>query len=96
MIPLTPEGRGQIVTHGLYPEGELAEVKKRVGVHAASEASAPGDLASEPRPFVSAAGAPQVSQQDFDGLRDDVRELKEEVLRLREQLGKLQQMLDDQ
>ncbi len=94
VIPLSPEGRGQIVTHGLYPANELAEVKARVGVHVASEASTPSELASEPRPLDSAVGASQVSQQDFDGLRNDVAELKEELLRMRDQLGKLQQMLD--
>ncbi len=94
MIPLSPEGRGQIVTHGLYLERELAKVKASVGVHTASEASASGSSALEPHPPVPAERAAQVSPQDFEGLRDEVAELKEELVSLREQLGKLQQTLD--
>lgn len=96
VIPLSPEGRGQIVTHGLYPQNELAEVKARVGVHAAPEVSPTGGPASPSHLQVAAVTASQVSQRDFDGLRDEVAELKEELLRLREQLVKLQQTLDPQ
>src|SRR5262245_12213308 len=34
MIELTPPGRGQIVSHGLYKERELTEVKNRFAGHA--------------------------------------------------------------
>jgi len=94
VIPLSPEGRGQIVTHGLYRESELAEIKARVGVHAAPEASTSDAVASAPSSAVSGSEVSQVSRQEFDGLRDEVEELKQELLRLREQLGELQRMLD--
>lgn len=96
LIPLAPEGRGQVVTHGLYLDSELAKVKASVGVHAAPGVSTSGESAAESLPVVPAGGASLVSQEDFDGLRDEVAELKQEVLSLREQLGKLQQTLDQQ
>jgi len=96
VVSLTPEGRGQIVTHGLYSERELEEVKASGGVRAASSPSATGGAELAARPITFAAAPSKVSQQDFDGLRDEVRELKEELLRLREQIGQIQQVLDQQ
>ena len=96
VVSLTPEGRGQTVTHGLYSERELAEVKASVGVHATSSPSSTGGPESAARPITSAAAPSKVSQQDFDGLRDEVRELKEELIRMREQIGQIQQVLDQQ
>jgi len=96
VVSLTPEGRGQIVTHGLYSACELEEVKASVGVHAASSPSATGGPELAARPITPAADPSKVPQEDFDGLRDEVRELKEELLRLREQIGQIQQVLDQQ
>ncbi len=31
VVPLTPKGRGQIITHGLFSEKELAEQRERLG-----------------------------------------------------------------
>jgi uncharacterized protein YceH (UPF0502 family) len=94
VVPLTPEGRGQIVTHGLYTEHELAEVKAAVGVHAASSRSQLGGSDKASRPVTSAVESSYVSQQDFHRLRDEVAELREELVGLREKIDQIQQMLD--
>ena len=30
VIPITPEGRGQVITHGVFPPGELDQIKRQV------------------------------------------------------------------
>jgi uncharacterized protein YceH (UPF0502 family) len=84
VVPLTPEGRGQLVTHGLYSEAEMVQVKARADVHTAS--------ISSPATTSSAAG-PRVRQEDFERLQSELAELRGEVSDLREKLEQLQQAL---
>ena len=51
MIELTPPGRGQIVSHNLYPPGEFTGLREQFGTHAGRHESAAGDnsRATDPR-----------------------------------------------
>ena len=76
MVELTPAGRGQVVSHNLYPAQELAELRSRCAgdgaravVHDAQSQQAVGGLA---------------------GLAAEVAELRAEVLRLREAVRDLE------
>jgi uncharacterized protein YceH (UPF0502 family) len=93
VISLTPEGRGQMVTHNLYKERELEEIKARVAAHA----PAAGVSAEEPTAPVPSAGLTSawsyVSQDKFEQLRGEVVELRDEVSRLRQQVEELRQLL---
>jgi hypothetical protein len=62
VIPLTPEGRGHVVTHALYHPRELESLKAQYGQGAAGGFAAPGgdaDLAPSPAGPPPQAPAPQ-------------------------------------
>lgn len=73
---LTPEGRGQIVTHTLYLDEEMDKVRKKAIEDA--EADAASSSTGEPRPTPRAAANSQ--------LETEVRELREEVAKLRSEI----------
>jgi uncharacterized protein YceH (UPF0502 family) len=74
MIELTPAGRGQVVSHNLYQEHELAELKSRY---------AGGGRPVEPRPVIPyAAAAPASDPTAIAALRDEVARLAERVAAL--------------
>jgi len=86
MIELTPPGRGQVVSHNLYPEAELAELRAR---HAGGGTHAPAtpparEVAGTPGP------APATLAAEVASLRDEVAALREQVATLAEALRRLQ------
>jgi uncharacterized protein len=105
MIELTPAGRGQVVTHNLYKERELVELKARFAGYVAPEARSDDDsgpLAAAPRTHVAAPasvggplrGAAGVTKDEFSELSVEVAELRAEVARLREAVSKLEAKLE--
>lgn len=80
VIPLTPSGRGQIVTHGLYEPGELEGLRSRYSTFDTGDLERPSKAAA---PTESIANAPQIDwatvQQELAQLRLDVDELKKTV-----------------
>jgi uncharacterized protein YceH (UPF0502 family) len=102
MIELTPPGRGQVISHALYKEKELAELKARFAGPGRAAPSHYEDSA-EPRPLVAGTAGPAVAAQtgasitppgvtadEFAELSVEVAELRAEVARLRELVGKLE------
>lgn len=94
MVELTPAGRGQIVSHNLYPSHELAELRSRVaggGARVVHDSEPSQSAATPPHPagFSPArdAGVPAPSLAD---LAAEVAELRAEVTRLREVVRDLQ------
>jgi uncharacterized protein YceH (UPF0502 family) len=74
MIELTPPGRGQLVTHGLYPAQELGELRAREGRPGRTEpASGPAEHAAASRPDLAA---------ELGELRGQLAELRERIERL--------------
>jgi len=84
MIELAPPGRGQIVSHNLYLEPELAEVRARAGSQrtSASDEDEPGAHAHLPPPRAAAGEIAALSAQ--------VAELREEVGRLNARISELE------
>lgn len=84
LLELTPAGRGQIVTHNLYPEKELTELKARVpsGTSAGVE-----DVVRLETPGGSTHASPlprgAVTLDMFNELQLEVAELRAELARLR-------------
>lgn len=104
VISLTPEGRGQVVSHNLYKERELVELRARYAGHvaAASEAEEVGTAApAAAAPVRSAHATPAasftppsgVTKDMFNELELDVAALRADVARLRLELRDLQQQL---
>jgi len=77
VVPLSPAGRGQIVTHGLYEERELAELKSRIGSQAASATSSLSSSNSAKSPASSSTTDHQIDlQHDLAMLRSEIAELR--------------------
>jgi len=99
MIELSPPGRGQVVSHNLYKERELAELKARFQGYvpaAGGEDDAPALVAGTAGAAVAAqTGArvtpPGVTADQFAELSVEVAELRAEVARLKDQLQALLQ-----
>ena len=102
MIELTPPGRGQIVSHNLYKDRELVELKAELAGHT-------GEPSSD-QPITSAQGshgvssphraqpaapsmAGQVTRDMFAELEVEVAELRAEMARVREELRDIRQQL---
>ena len=77
VISLTPEGRGQIVTHALYLEEEMEKVHRKAAE--AAEAAPAATTSRSPAPKAATTASNPALEQE-------VRELKEEVARLRSEI----------
>ncbi|MFO0904613.1 MAG: DUF480 domain-containing protein [Pirellulales bacterium] len=100
ILELTPPGRGQIVTHNIYKERELPELKARYANYRGGSGEGDDDspapvAAAAPRPVAAAssssapAAVPAVTLDMFNELRVEVAELRAEVARLRHDLRTL-------
>jgi uncharacterized protein YceH (UPF0502 family) len=86
MIELSAPGRGQIVSHNLYGEAELAELRARSGGRLA--ASSFHDERPTPATVPPSGAADAVAR-----LSDEVSELRAEITRLRERIDTLESQL---
>jgi uncharacterized protein YceH (UPF0502 family) len=107
VIALTPEGRGQVVTHNLYKDRELTELRQRFAGYVAPASSSSADDDDAPRPVPtsgSASSTPRaaspppigvggVTKDMFAELEVEVATLRAEVSRVREELRDLQRQL---
>ena len=93
MIELTPPGRGQVVSHNLYKERELAEIKAQFAGHVPAaggddDESSPAQTRSSSRPTRSAATA-----DEFAEMSVDLAELRAQVARLQDRIQALEAKL---
>lgn len=106
MVELTPAGRGQLVTHNVYKERELEDLKRQFAGHvpaedgndtavAAGPASAGGSRGAAVSPAMkhipAPSSAPPVTRDMFSELELEVAQLRTEVARLREQVQQIAQ-----
>ena len=89
MIELSPAGRGQMLTHGVYPPEELAEVRATTSA-SARDVPVRDAGAGEPAGHVPAARATRASE-DVAALAHEVAELRAEVDRLGERVRELEE-----
>ncbi|HEY2955126.1 MAG TPA: DUF480 domain-containing protein [Candidatus Eisenbacteria bacterium] len=85
MVELTPPGRGQLVSHNLYGEQELADLRAGYGGHAPA--------ATSRDPGAPATAAPGGTADMLARLAGEVTELRAEVARLSERLGQIESKL---
>jgi uncharacterized protein len=97
VIPLTPEGRGQVYSHALFPERDLEHQKLQHAQRGAST-SVDDEPSDEPlpvavRPPATAAGANVVAapanSADADGLRKSIDELRSRVNQQQQEIEEL-------
>jgi uncharacterized protein YceH (UPF0502 family) len=94
VVSLTAAGRGQIVTHNLYPAEELQKIKASVAATAEGGSfvvQADAGSSGPRRPHQPTSGATSVRSSDetVEQLRRDVDDLKAEVTRLRNEVNDL-------
>jgi hypothetical protein len=87
MIELTVPGRGQIVSHNLYPALELAELQAQYAGHVSRATPLDGD--ESPRQHSPESIATAGTAGTVAGLATEIAELRAEVARLREKVGEL-------
>ena len=68
VLPLTPEGRGQVFTHGLYPERDLDNQRARYASHSAAAGDGDDELDGA-RPAARGAGSTACQSCDRPTLR---------------------------
>ena len=91
ILELTPAGRGQILSHNLYPERELEGVRKSVASGISAAGLGVGDESGAGSGSVASAGSSRGQSADLrseiDDLRTLVHGLKDRVLRLEKEIG---------
>ena len=87
VLPLTPEGRGQVVTHGLYPPVELAELHRRFEAH-------PMESVATVAPARSSSSPVQSGTVD-DATQRRLLELEEKYRQLALRMDELEAKLPD-
>ena len=99
VVELTPAGRGQIITHGLYPPDELERVRAKSGAstvgasHAASPVAAPVTAPVVPTPPRERSAATPPIAASTPG--DEVAQLRDEVAQLRSEVAQVRKDLED-
>ena len=91
MVELTAAGRGQVVSHNLYKDRELAEIKTQFANYV-PPASSPDEPEVRPR-TAPAATHGGVTADQLAELTVEVAELRAEVLRLKDQVQSLESKL---
>ncbi len=86
MLELSPPGRGQMVSHGLYLAHELSEARAAAFGHATRPAGQDPGAAESPR----AHAAPPPASDALAALAAEVAELRAEVGRLRDRVRELE------
>jgi uncharacterized protein YceH (UPF0502 family) len=88
MVELSPSGRGQVVSHNLYPEWELEAVTKSVaaGISGAGVGGSTGSQDDDAESRRTKTGS--------SDLASELQALREEVVLLRQRLEKLEQVFE--
>ena len=87
VISLSPEGRGQVVSHGLYKDREMAEVQARAASLSQVSGSGSSDDVRTPR-------EPSGRRDDqVDQLRSEIQDLRVELADLRSEVAHLKSLV---
>jgi uncharacterized protein len=91
IVPLTPEGRGHVVAHALYPPKEFERIKAEHASGAAAAPSGPADEAgrSYSSPSETASPSHAADAGAADALRHEIQELRDQLAQLRSDLDDL-------
>lgn len=93
--PLTPEGRGQVITHNLYKDRELPELIRRFsGSHAPNSGEEPEADSLDPDAGDASSNHRKASDVSTS-LAARVQQLEQQVSLLKEQMEALRQLIED-
>jgi len=88
MVELTPPGRGQIVSHNLYPAAELAALRARYG-HGGGEDAAPARI-TVPVPTAAPPATPPATPVPRPSIETELAEIRAEIARLAARVARLE------
>jgi len=94
LLPLTPAGRGQVITHALYQEEERNKLLNQFENATPDQSQLPTE--KPPRqivPISAAPVAPEVTLDMYSELQVELAEVQAEVSRLRLRLEKLESLV---
>ena len=92
VLALTPEGRGQMVTHNLHKDRELEELKAQMATYTPPASADEAEARTRGGGGLTSAWS-YVSQEKFEELRQEVAQLREEVAALRDVVAKVEQLI---
>lgn len=92
IVPLTPAGRGQVVTHALYQPQELEHLQKKYEGFVPCDDS--GDEETSPTPAAARVDAPRSTPAPARS-NDDAAQLRRELAELREEVARLKREVED-
>jgi uncharacterized protein len=102
VLPLTPEGRGQVFTHALFPQRDLDQQRleqSQQGSAAAVDGGPPDDAPSSAArrpvaaPAVNSPAQPAAHASDLDSLRQSVADLTSQMKQQAEEMERLREDL---
>jgi uncharacterized protein YceH (UPF0502 family) len=88
VVELTPAGRGQVISHALYSEREMNQLRDQFAGGPPTPEVAHSSPSAAPAIAASAPVAPAIDKDDFVALQAEVAELRELVEQLRSDLDK--------
>ncbi len=86
VVELTSTGRGQVISHALYSEREMNQMRDQFADGAPMPEAARSKPSTAPTIVASAPTPPAVDKDDFVALQEEVAELRELVEKLRSDL----------
>jgi uncharacterized protein len=96
VLPLTPDGRGQVFTHALFPQRDLDHQRAQYAQHAGGAPLVDDEAGGEPPPSAVPAAlpssprpAPQGSSADLDVLLRSVEDLRSQVKQQQQEIEEL-------
>jgi uncharacterized protein YceH (UPF0502 family) len=92
VVELTPAGRGQIITHNVYPEWELEQLKKAIAAGGGILHSGDDEEDDSPAAAASTSHAAKAAPASAN-LSQEVKELKELVDKLSQRISFLEDQL---
>ncbi len=95
VIPLTPEGRGQVFTHALYPQRDLDQQKAQYSQQSVAPSSVGDDLQDEGPAATAPVARSVLSPAPPAGNSMDVDMLRQIVDRLRSQVERQEHEIED-
>lgn len=81
VLELSPEGRGQVISHNLYKDRELDEIRSRAAGMAGGGGS-PGESGGPPAAVRQVPELPGVTREMYEELQRELVDLRTEVRRL--------------
>lgn len=95
VLELTPEGRGQIVTHNLYEPQELSQLRERIAAEVSAAATASATPTSAVARADQAGTGALASTESVALVHEEVEQLVQQLGALREEVAELRTRLSE-